>query len=199
MYLGLDLGTTNVKAVVVDRRRPSLGRRLGAGRALSARPAAASSRTSSRSGRPRARRSAAAPTTGRDAPADSRPSASPARAGPCNCSTPHGQPVGPVISWLDGRGRPYDERLTRNWGDDFLVEHLGRAPAPWRPGSCSGSASGSSRNFGRSAAGVGFVGDVIVGRLCGRRAHDATSLSIAMLFNPWLERADPDISGPAWA
>ncbi len=40
---------------------------------------------------------------------------------------------------------------------------------------------------------IGFVGDLIVGRLCGRRAHDATSLAIAMLYNPWLGRADPNI------
>ena len=42
-------------------------------------------------------------------------------------------------------------------------------------------------------AGIGFVGDVIVGRLCGRRAHDATSLSIALLYNPVLGRADPEL------
>ena len=40
---------------------------------------------------------------------------------------------------------------------------------------------------------LGFVGDVIVGRLCGRRAHDPTSLGIALLYNPWLERADPQV------
>ena len=40
---------------------------------------------------------------------------------------------------------------------------------------------------------LGFVGDVIVGRLCGRRAHDPTSLGIAMLYNPWLGRPDPEI------
>ena len=40
---------------------------------------------------------------------------------------------------------------------------------------------------------IGFVGDVIVGRLCGRRAHDPTSMSIGMLYNPSLGRADPDI------
>jgi xylulokinase len=39
--------------------------------------------------------------------------------------------------------------------------------------------------------GIGYVGDVVVGRLCGRRAHDATSLSIAMLYNPSLGCADP--------
>jgi xylulokinase len=37
---------------------------------------------------------------------------------------------------------------------------------------------------------LGFVGDVIVGRLCGRRGHDLSSLAIAMLCNPRLQRAD---------
>jgi sugar (pentulose or hexulose) kinase len=40
---------------------------------------------------------------------------------------------------------------------------------------------------------IAFVGDAIVGKLCGCRAHDPTSLSIAMLYNPWLERSDPEI------
>jgi sugar (pentulose or hexulose) kinase len=42
---------------------------------------------------------------------------------------------------------------------------------------------------------IGYVGDCIVGRLCGRRAHDATSLSIAGLLNPSLRRADPEVLG----
>jgi sugar (pentulose or hexulose) kinase len=40
---------------------------------------------------------------------------------------------------------------------------------------------------------IAFVGDLIVGRLCGRRAHDPTSLAIAMLYNPRVGRADAEI------
>ena len=34
---------------------------------------------------------------------------------------------------------------------------------------------------------------MIVGRLCGHAAHDATSLSLGMLYNPSQRRADPDL------
>jgi hypothetical protein len=40
---------------------------------------------------------------------------------------------------------------------------------------------------------VGFVGDCIVARLCGRFTQDATSLSICVLLNPALRQADPDL------
>ena len=60
----------------------------------------------------------------------------------------------------------------------------------------SPAAEGSRRNCSRPSAMSGFVGDVIVGRLCGRRAHDATSLAIAMLYNPRLRRAGPGNPGP---
>ena len=43
------------------------------------------------------------------------------------------------------------------------------------------------RNCCTQPSRIGFVGDMIVGRLCGRRAHDPTSLAIAMLYNPWLD------------
>jgi xylulokinase len=39
--------------------------------------------------------------------------------------------------------------------------------------------------------GVGYLGDAIVGRLCGRRAHDATSLSAAGLYNPRRRKVEP--------
>ena len=42
----------------------------------------------------------------------------------------------------------------------------------------------------RPPFGVGFVGDVVVGRLCGRRAHDITSAALALPL-------EPDLSGVA--
>ena len=36
------------------------------------------------------------------------------------------QPVGRVISGLDGRGRPFDREITAELGEDFFVEHIGR-------------------------------------------------------------------------
>jgi len=40
---------------------------------------------------------------------------------------------------------------------------------------------------------LGFVGDTIVQRFCGRAAHDHSSLSITGLYNPSLQSCDPEL------
>lgn len=102
------------------------------------------------------------------------------------------QPVGRVISWLDGRGRPFDLALTAELGEEHVVRYLGRAPSTMTPGQILRLKAHNPQLFAQARR-IGYVGDVIAGRLCGRRAHDATSLSIAMLYNPWLGRPDPHI------
>ncbi len=54
-------------------------------------------------------------------------------------------------------------------------------------------AGSASRARFRRGSSVGWVGDVVVGRLCGRRAHDGTSLSEAGLFNPSHAREDAEL------
>ncbi len=103
------------------------------------------------------------------------------------------QPVGRVISWLDGRGRPFDQEITAELGQDFFVEHIGRHESTMTIGQVLRLRRLADREPMRRATGIGYVGDCIVGRLCGRRAHDATSLSIAGLLNPSLGRADPEV------
>jgi len=101
-------------------------------------------------------------------------------------------PVGPVISWMDGRAGPYARELNEELGRDWFVRHVGH-------GSFGIGAAHLLRfreecpDRAESPYRMGFVGDVIVGRLCGRRAHDATSLSLAMLLNPHEGRADPEL------
>jgi xylulokinase len=102
------------------------------------------------------------------------------------------KPLGRVISWLDGRGKQFNEQLTRELGEEFFVEHLGHAPSAVTPGQVL-RLQQQTPEWSSKVTGIGYVGDVIVGRLCGRRAHDATSLSIAMLYNPSLGRADPTV------
>ncbi len=102
------------------------------------------------------------------------------------------KPVGRVISWLDSRGLPFDQEITRELGADFLAEHIGHGASTMTIGQILRLRSQSPELF-KTARCIGFVGDVIVGRLCGRRAHDPTSLAIAMLYNPWLKRADPQL------
>jgi xylulokinase len=102
------------------------------------------------------------------------------------------QPLGPVISWMDGRGRPFDQSLMDELGEDFFAEHVGCRSCLITPGQILRLRQQAPEMMRRAAA-LGYVGDVIVGRLCGRRVHDATSLSIAFLYNPSLGRADPEL------
>ena len=101
------------------------------------------------------------------------------------------KPVGRVISWLDGRGKPFNDRLTNELGEDS-------SPSTWAhsqritPGQIL-RLQQQTPEWSSAVAGIGYVGDVVVGRLCGRRAHDATSLSIAMLYNLFLGLADPAV------
>ncbi len=102
------------------------------------------------------------------------------------------QPLGPVISWLDGRGRPFDEAITTDRGEDFFAQHIGRNRATMTIGQML-RLRAQDPGMVRRAKYLGYVGDCIVGRLCGRRAHDSSSLSIAGLLNPALGRADPQV------
>jgi sugar (pentulose or hexulose) kinase len=102
------------------------------------------------------------------------------------------QPLGRVISWLDGRGRPFDRQVTDAWGEDFLSSHLGRNQSLLTIGQILRLREADPQIL-KPPRRLAFVGDVIVGRLCGRRAHDATSLSIAMLYNPRQKCADPEV------
>jgi len=103
-----------------------------------------------------------------------------------------GCPVGPVISWMDNRGREFNEALTRELGRDWFVRHIGHGRSNMAIGQLLRLRAESPATLAPPNR-VGFVGDVIVSRLCGRAAHDATSLSIAFLFNPSLRDADPGV------
>jgi xylulokinase len=93
---------------------------------------------------------------------------------------------------MDGRGRPFDQSFMDELGEEFFVEHVGCRSCLITPGQILRLRQQAPETMRRTAA-IGYVGDVIVGRLCGRRAHDPTSLSIAFLYNPSLGRADPEL------
>jgi sugar (pentulose or hexulose) kinase len=99
-----------------------------------------------------------------------------------------GQPLGRVISWLDQRGRPFDEALRAELGTEWFVERIAHR-GPWL-------AVGQLlrlRHEGGAPAKIGFVGDIIVSRLCGRAAQDGTSAALTLLYNPNLRTYDPDL------
>ncbi len=188
MYAGLDLGTTNVKAVVLD----------GQGRVV-----AEGSHPVERSASPggavehdveqiwqavlAALRLAIAASDG----AAVRALGVSSQGGVVQMLDEADRPVGRAISWLDQRGAPYDARLVAELGEDGLAAHTGCNSSAMVPGQLLRLAEEAPEQF--AAPQLGFVGDVIVGRLCGRRAHDATSLSIALLYNPALGTADPEM------
>ena len=189
MLLGLDLGTTNVKAIVTDRD----GRLVAQGSApvglihvgadgveqdieeIWQATLAAISQAGECCGL------AAVEAVGISA-----------QGGAMQLLDGDGQPVGRVISWLDGRGRPHDTAITRELGSDWFAQHTGHGSSGISIGEILRLREECPALLRRPNR-IGYVGDVIVARLCGRGAHDATSLSIAMLYNPSLRTMDPDL------
>lgn len=189
MFLGIDLGTTNVKAVMVDRD----GRIAAGGSAPVQRQCTPDGGVEQDidqiwSAACQAIRQAVA---GVDRAAVEAVGVS-SQGGALQLLAPDGRPRGPVTSWMDGRGRPFDQQLMDELGEDFFARHVGCPSCLITPGQILRLAR-QMPELMAGTAGIGFVGDVIVERLCGRRAHDATSLSIALLYNPFLGRADPDL------
>jgi xylulokinase len=102
------------------------------------------------------------------------------------------RPLGRVLSWLDNRGQPYDQRLATKLGPHWFTQHIGHGR--------SGMAIGQwlrlrqeNRALVKSRPQIGFVGDVIVKRLCGRATHDGTSCALTLLYNPRRRAYDEEL------
>ncbi len=191
MYLGFDLGTTNVKALVVD----ASGQIVAGGSAPVQRFVTADGgveqeieqiweATCTALGQAAHAAGAAGGTV--------RAIGVSSQGGALQVLDAADRPLGRVISWLDRRGDSFDRELTEQVGRRWLAEHLGHGGSSMTLGQVL-RLRRESPDLLRPPHRLGFVGDVIVGRLCGRRAHDPTSLSIALLYNPWLRRAEPEI------
>ena len=189
MLLGLDLGTTNVKALVTD----FAGRQLGEG------SCAVRLFQLGSGGVEQDIEEIWSATRGAVREAVRSVDASGIKAvgvssqgGAMQLLDAHGRPSGRVISWLDQRGARFDDALGAELGEEWFAQRLGHGRA--------GLAIGQllrlrQENPGRLAAPnrIGFVGDVIVSRLCGRAAHDGTSCSLTLLYNPARREYDPDL------
>jgi sugar (pentulose or hexulose) kinase len=179
--IGIDLGTTNVKAVVVSER----GKILGEG----SKPVqlfhvehggveqdieeiwngtVASIRQATRAIKTTKIRAVGVSSQG----------------GALQMLDKNGKPKRRVISWLDQRGRPFDRKSTAELGKDWFVARVGHRGA--------GLAVGQFMRL-KPKNRIGFVGDVIVGRLCRRAAQDGTSAALTLLYNPVLRKYDPDV------
>lgn len=188
MFLGIDLGTTNVKAVVVRRD----------GQVVARGSAPVDRRNTPDGGVEQdieqiwgaACQAIRLAAQGAGAAVEAVGVSS--QGGALQLLDRNGRPLGPVVSWLDGRGRAFDELLIDQLGQDFFAKHLGCRTCMIAPGQILRLRQQSPELMAKAAR-IGFVGDVIVARLCGHRAHDATSLSIALLFNPFSCQADPQL------
>jgi sugar (pentulose or hexulose) kinase len=184
MYLGLDLGTTNVKALVAD----------AAGRALAQASFPVSLFHVGEGGVEqdieeiwRATVSAIRQVAQAVQPGDIRAVGVSSQGGALQMLDANGRPLGRVVSWLDQRGRTDNDAITTELGRDWFARRLGHGGA--------GVAVGQLLRLRRESPDwlaarhrAGFVGDVIVSRLCGRAAHDGTSASLTLLYNPGQRR-----------
>ena len=189
MLLGLDLGTTNVKALVTDH----------AGRCLARATSPIQLQYVGEGGVEQdiqeietATRAVLRQIAGSISPSEIEAIGVSSQGGAMQVTDALGQPLGRVISWLDQRGRPFDDALTAELGQKWLVQHVGRGRAGLGIGQVLRLRRETPELLRRPNR-VSFVGDVIVSRLCGRAAQDGTSGSLTVLYNPSLRTYDPDL------
>jgi sugar (pentulose or hexulose) kinase len=103
-----------------------------------------------------------------------------------------GRPRGRVISWLDQRGEVHDAALTAELGQQWFAERIGHGGAAVAIGQLMRLRQAAPDCLAPPNR-IGFVGDSIVARLCGRAAHDGTSCGLTLLYNPTLRRYDPEV------
>ncbi len=186
-FLGIDLGTTNVKAVVVEED----GRTSSSGSAPvsishSAEGAAEQDIEEIWQAACRALTEAAGGTeAGRI-----RSVGVSSQGGAIQILSSKGEPTGRIVGWQDSRGERWDRDLTARYGREWFSARTGYAQSCSAIGQLLRLRDQSALPEGFI---LGFVGDVVVGRLCGRRAHDATSLSEACLLNPYTGTTDPHV------
>ena len=180
MILGLDLGTTHIKAAVFDdhgrvvrqaSRPVSLYTVPGGGVEQDLEEIWSATVASIRE------------ASGADLADHIRAIGVSSQGGAMQLMTASGQCLGRIVSWLDQRGSPFDERLTRELGGAWFQERILHG-ASWL---CIGQLL---RLREQAAHGAGrldrirFVGDAIVERLCGRACQDGTSAALTLLYDP---------------
>jgi sugar (pentulose or hexulose) kinase len=103
-----------------------------------------------------------------------------------------GQASGRVISWLDQRGARFDDALGGELGEEWFAQRLGHGRAGLAIGQLLRLREENPELLAAPNR-IGFVGDLIVSRLCGRAAHDGTSCSLTLLYNPARRDYDQDL------
>lgn len=187
VFLGIDLGTTNIKAQMVSEEGTTLSScSLPVGISYGAEGGAEQDIEEIWSRTKEAIRMAVDAAPGGRCRAIGVSS----QGGALQILDGKGKASGRVIGWQDSRGDPWNRKLTQRFGSSWFAEHTGSSGSSSAIGQISRLREAGSlpRNFS-----VGWVGDILIGRLCGNRAEDATSLSEAGLFNPRTGREDEEI------
>jgi xylulokinase len=159
MYLGLDLGTTNVKAVVASEAGKVLGEASRAVRLIHRGHGGVEQDIEEIW---RAAVMAIRQATKRIRASGIRAVGISSQGGALQMQDKRGKPKGRVISWLDQRGGPFDRALTEELGKDWFVERVGHRGA--------GLAVGHLMRL-KPKGRIGFVGDVVVGRCAAARCR----------------------------
>jgi len=187
VFLGIDLGTTNVKAQIVRKDGTVVSSASApVGITYGADGAAEQDLEDIWSGTTAAIRKAVISAGGSDVIAIGVSS----QGGALQVLDRAGRCLGRVIGWQDSRGEPWDRALSTRLGAFWFIQHTGRT--------YSTSACGQIlrlREQGGLPEGfrIGWVGDLIVQRLCGRRAQDETSLSEECFDNPRVGKEDAEL------
>ncbi len=187
-YLGLDLGTTNIKAqVIAEDGRVLSSASASVGISYGADGAVVQDFEDIWSGT-RAAVGKAASSAGAELMALGISS----QGGAMQVLDRKGCCFGPVIGWQDSRGAAWDLEMTERLGRDWYVKHIGVARSLLTGGQILRlrGQGGLPPDFR-----LGWVGDLIVERFCGQRAHDQTSLSNTGLLNPAEGREDEELLG----
>ena len=189
MLLGLDLGTTNIKALVSD----PAGRRISSG-------SSPVSLFRLRDGGVeqdieelwRATRTAMCQALASvDAGAVEAVGVS-SQGGALQVLDPEGQPLGRVLSWLDQRCRPYDAVLNQELGRDWFRQRIVHGGS-WLSVGQVLRLQTEQRGLVAPPNRLGYVGDILVSRLCGRAVQDGTSAALTLFYNPRTRTYDPDL------
>ncbi len=180
MILGLDLGTTNIKALVTDFS----GERLAQGSC----PVQLLLQGADGVEQDLEEIWAATLTAIKQAVESVEPTAIQAigvssQGGALQFTDARHRPVGRVISWLDQRGRPFDDAMTNELGEDWFIERIGHRRAGLAIGQLLRMRSERPSQVAMPNR-VGFVGDLVVQRLCGEAGHDGTSCGLTALYEP---------------
>jgi xylulokinase len=186
-FLGIDLGTTNVKAQVVDESGAVLSSGShGVGIQYSPDGAAEQDIADIWN----ATLAAVAQATAQGAGAGVRAIGIASQGGAMQILDSSERPSGRVIGWQDSRARPWDDAMTRRMGAGWFFPHTGFSRSSISTGQILRLREQGALPLGFK---VSWVGDLVVRGLCGARAHDPTSLSEAGLFNPGEGREDADL------